>query len=114
MIPSVFIKMFLVAWVAVAQRISGELRLQVTDVTGSTLQASGSIVGQATGVERTFETDDTGRSTIRGLPPGRYELIVRSTGFGPHSDVIEIQSQLPIEHRVTLDLLPLNTTVDVT
>ena len=114
MIRSVFIKTFLVAWVAVAQRISGEIRLQVTDVTGSTLQASGSIVGRATGVERTFETDDTGHSTLRGLPPGRYELIVRSTGFAPHSDVIEIQSQLPIEHRVTLDLLPLNTTVDVT
>jgi hypothetical protein len=113
-VRSVFIKTFLFAWVAFAQRISGELRLQVTDVTGSTLQASGTIVGQATGVERTFETDDTGRSTIRGLPPGRYELIVRSTGFAPHSDVIEIQSQLPIEHRVTLDLLPLNTTVDVT
>src|SRR5437867_2522491 len=114
MIRSVFIKTFLVAWVAVAQRISGELRLQVTDVTGSTLQASGSIVGRATGVERTFETDDTGHSTLRGLPPGRYELIVRSTGFAPHSDVVEIQSQLPIEQRVKLDVLPLNTTVDVT
>src|SRR5437773_2827161 len=50
MIRSVFIKTFLVAWVAVAQRISGEIRLQVTDVTGSTLQASGSIVGRSTGV----------------------------------------------------------------
>jgi len=101
-------------WRAEAQRISGEIRLQVTDVTGSALRASGSIVGQATGVERTFETDDTGRYAIRGLPPGRYELIVRSTGFAPHSDVVEIQSQLPIEQRVKLDVLPLNTTVDVT
>ena len=63
---------------ALAQRISGELRLQVTDVTGAILRATGSISGQATGVDRTFETDEMGRFTIRALPPGRHSTIVES------------------------------------
>ena len=85
---------------ALAQRISGELRIQATDATGAGLRATGTIVGQATGVDRTFETDEAGRFTIRTLPPGRYELTVRSEGFAAKTVSIEIESQLPREQRV--------------
>ena len=79
MIRSLLMQSFLLAsiaalagtWRAEAQRISGEIRLQVTDVTGSAIQASGRIVGQATGVERTFELryeEDRIRITVDGKP----------------------------------------------
>jgi hypothetical protein len=96
------------------QRISGELRLQVTDPQGAAVQANCKIIGEATGVERTFQTDETGRSTVRALPPGRYALVVSSDGFAPLSDAIEIESQLPLEHQVTLQLSRLTSTIEVT
>src|SRR5947209_2458166 len=69
------------ASVAFPQRISGELRLQVTDPAGGGIRAVGAVVGQATGVERMFETDENGRVTLRGLPLGRYEVVIGSEGF---------------------------------
>ena len=107
------IAVFAGASLALGQRISGELRLQVTDPTGSGIHATATIVGQATGVDRTFETDEEGHFTVRGLPLGRYELTLRTEGFLSKTELIEITSQLPLEHRVSLEITPLTTTIDV-
>jgi hypothetical protein len=96
-----------------AQRISGELRLQVKDPTGAGLHATGTITGQTAGVNRTFETDSTGQAILRALPPGRYELIFRSEGFSAKTISLDIQSQLPLEQQVSLEVTPLSTTVEV-
>src|SRR5713226_9034128 len=95
------------------RRTSGELRLQVTDSSGGGLQASGSLVGRATGIERAFQTDDAGRYTSRALPFGRYRLLVEHPSFAPYSAVFEIRSEAPLEYRVTLDVAPIETTVTV-
>src|SRR5262249_23445876 len=99
--------------VAFAQRISGELRLQVTDPAGGGIRAVGVVVGQATGVERMFETDENGRVTLRGLPQGRYEVVIGSEGFAKKTELLEIDSQLPLEHVVGLEISPLTTPVEV-
>jgi TonB dependent receptor/Carboxypeptidase regulatory-like domain len=109
----VFVVIAFVTPVVRGQRITGELRLVVTDPLGAALQASGTIVGEATGVNRTFATDESGRFIVRALPPGKYQVIVRREGFEPQSAVIEIQSQLPLEHRVTLRIARLNSSVEV-
>ena len=96
-----------------AQRISGELRLRVTDPTGGGIRAVGTVVGQATGVDHMFQTDETGRFTLRGLPLGKYELTIRSEGFSKKVELVEISSQLPLEHLVMLEIVPLATTIDV-
>src|SRR5437667_3452553 len=101
------------ASVAFPQRISGELRLQVTDPAGGGIRAVGAVVGQATGVERMFETDENGRVTLRGLPLGRYEVVIGSEGFSKKTELLEIDSQLPLEHVVRLEISPLTTTVEV-
>jgi hypothetical protein len=98
---------------AYAQRISGELRLQVIDATGGGVRATGAIVGEATGVDRTFQTDEMGRFTFRGLPLGKYELSVTGQGFLPAAQAIEVDSEIPFEHLVKLELTPLNVTIDV-
>src|SRR2546427_9955608 len=86
------------ASVAFPQRISGELRLQVTDPAGGGIRAVGGVVGQATGVERMVETEENGRVTLRGLPLGRYEVVIVSEGFSKKTELFEIDSQLPLEH----------------
>src|SRR5207249_2564129 len=96
-----------------AQRLSGELRLRVTDPTGGGIRAIGTIVGQATGVDHAFETDENGRFTLRGLPLGKYGLTIQSEGFSKKVEVVEINSQLPLEHLVMLEIVPLATTIDV-
>ena len=108
-----FIAVCVVASVAFPQRISGELRLQVTDPAGGSIRAVGAVVGQATGVERMFETDENGRVTLRGLPLGRYEVVIGSEGFSKKTELLEIDSQLPLEHVVRLEISPLTTTVEV-
>src|SRR5215471_5603650 len=98
---------------ALAQRISGELRLQVMDSTGAGLHAAGSIVGELTGVNRSFETDEQGKFVLRGLPPGRYQLTVRSEGFAEKLVPLEIVSELPLDQRVSLEVRHLSTTIEV-
>ena len=107
------IALFAATSASFGQRISGELRLQVTDPTGAGLHATGSIAGSATGVDRTFETDDAGRFIVRALPPGRYQLTVQSEGFTAKTIAVQIDSQLPVEQRVSLDVTPLSTTIEV-
>src|SRR5215470_9406479 len=99
---------------ALGQRISGELRLHVMDATGGGLHATGNIVGRAAGVDRTFETDEAGQAIVRALPPGRYEVTIRSAGFSAKTISVDIQSQLPIDQHVRLEVTPLSTTIEVT
>src|SRR6516162_5133098 len=96
-----------------AQRISGELRLQVIDSTGAALRAGGNIVGETTGVSRAFETDEQGRFVIRGLPPGTYALTLRREGFAEKVVPVQITSELPLEQRIILEITPISTTVEV-
>src|SRR4051812_4961371 len=97
----------------IAQRISGELRLQITDLTGAGLHAKGSIIGESTGVNRPFETDETGKLAIRSLPLGQYQLIIQSEGFASKREAVEIVSQLPLDERITLAVSQVSTTIEV-
>jgi hypothetical protein len=101
------------ATAAFAQRISGELRLQVTDLTGAGLHAKGTIAGESVGINRPLETDETGKLVIRSLPPGKYQLILQSDGFAAKRLTVEIASELPLEERVSLELSQVNTTIEV-
>src|SRR5206468_11399442 len=53
------------------------------------------------------------RVTLRGLPLGRYEVVIGSEGFSKKTELLEIDSQLPLEHVVRLEISPLTTTVEV-
>ena len=112
--PVLLAILFGFATVALGQRVSGELRLSVTDATGGGVHATGMILGRAAGVDRSFETDETGHTIVRALPPGRYEVTIRSEGFTARTISIDIQSQLPLEQQVRLEVTPLSTTIEVT
>jgi len=105
--------LFLVSIPAAAQRISGELRLLVMDSAGGPVEAGAHLVGDATGVDREFHTDPTGRYTARSLPFGKYTLTVSRQGFTTQSALLEIRSELPLDYSVRLGVAPVETTVVV-
>src|SRR2546423_4627107 len=103
----------LIALPLAAQRGTGELRLTVKDPAGLPLEATGTVIGQATQVRMRFTTSAEGVYFIRALPFGAYRLQVERSGFAPFSGLVEIRSEAPLDYRVTLGVNVVETSVVV-
>jgi outer membrane receptor protein involved in Fe transport len=96
-----------------AQPPAGEIRLEVKDPSGAAVEASGKLESLAPGVQRNFQTDAQGTSTLGNLPYGRYRLTVSRAGFSTQSVVIDLRSGTPVSRTVTLALAAQTSRVDV-
>ena len=96
-----------------AQAGTGELRIRVTDQSGSPLQSVVEIVSSANDYRETFSTDERGVVAVKRLPFGAYGVAVRREGFAPFSDRFEIRSVVPIELPVSLTIAPIRSDVTV-
>jgi hypothetical protein len=103
----------LVAFVAFGQAGTGELRLLVTDPSGSPVQASVRLASQVNQYSRTFDADAAGRAIAKRLPFGLYTVAVSHTGFTTAKQLIDIRSALPKELKVELALGAVQTTMNV-
>ena len=112
-IIAIFTLFFLCALNAWAQRVRGELRLEVHDPHGTALSPSGELVSEANGFRRTFVAGSEGRYVAQDLPFGVYRLSLHAEGFAPWSDLVEIRSEVPMRVAVTLGVAPLTTRVEV-
>ena len=92
---------------------NGEIRLAVKDQVGNVLIATGTLENLATGVSRSFQTDDRGQVLLSGLSFGRYRLEVAQQGFTPQVSLIDVESVTPITRTLTLSLGGLAFNVDV-
>ena len=92
----------------------GELRLTVTDASGSRLRSGVELVSEANKFRELLETDAQGILIAKRLPFGVYSLAVTRDGFTTFAGLVEIQSALPTDYRVTLSLAPLQAQVTVT
>src|SRR2546425_340183 len=104
---------FLCALNARAQRVRGELRLEVHDPHGAALSPAGELISEANGIRRTFVAGPEGRYVAQDLPFGIYRVSLQAEGFAPWSDLVEIRSELPVRMDVTLGVAPLTTRVEV-
>src|SRR5213595_219481 len=104
---------FLSAVGARAQRVRGELRLEVHDPHGTALSPAGELVSEANGFRRTFVAGPEGRYIAQDLPFGVYRLSLQAEGFAPWSDLVEIRSEVPMRLAVTLGVAPVTTQVQV-
>src|SRR5690349_8601142 len=75
---------------AFAQDRTGELRLNVTDPSGATVQAHCEIVSQANHFLLAFETNAQGEYTLKELPFGSYKVTVQHPGFAPFTALVEV------------------------
>src|SRR6266403_5784950 len=96
-----------------AQRVRGELRLEVHDPHGAAVSPTGELVSEANGVRRAFVAGPEGRYLAQDLPFGVYRLSLQAEGFAPWSDLVEIRSEVPLRVAVTLGVAPLTTRVEV-
>lgn len=109
-----YLALFLLGATALlAQSNVGELRLRVTDPSGSGVKSSIELVCEANEFRKTFVTDDAGSIAAKRLPFGVYRIQVEQQGFAPFSDSVEIRSAAPTEYHVALTMAAVNTSVTV-
>jgi outer membrane receptor protein involved in Fe transport len=92
-----------------AERLTGEIRLEVKDPSGAPMKVSGRLENLADGSYRNFQTDAHGSYTLANTPYGRYRLQLSRSGFATQSILIDVQSNAPIARTVTM---PLGATAD--
>src|SRR5712692_238444 len=96
-----------------AQRVRGELLLEVHDPHGTAVSPDGELVSEANGFRRTFAAGPDGRYVAQDLPFGVYRLSLQAEGFAPWSDLVEIRSEVPVRVTVTLGVASVTTQVEV-
>jgi outer membrane cobalamin receptor len=109
----IFALFFLCALNAWAQRVRGELHLEVHDPHGTPVPSPGELVSESNGFRRTFVAGSEGRYVAQDLPFGVYRLSLQAEGFALWSDLVEIRSEVPVRLAVTLGVAPLTTRVEV-
>src|SRR5215467_3221978 len=105
--------LFLCAPRTPAQRVRGELHLEVHDAQGAALAPSGELSSEANQFRRTFTVGTDGHYQAQDLPFGVYRLTLHSEGFAPWSDLVEIRSEVPVHLAVTLGVASVTTQVQV-
>src|SRR5579863_5878684 len=82
---SVFTVILLLCAIGFAQQSTGSARLAgtVLDPGGSPIQNATVVVKNDAGLSRTIQTDEAGRFSADGLPPGGYSVDVSANGFAP-------------------------------
>ena len=103
----------LIVFSAFGQTNTGELRLLVTDPSGSPVPASVTLLSDVNKYKRTFEADAEGRVIAKRLSFGLYTVSVSYSGFSSSQVRVDIRSAFPKELKVPLALGPVRTTVDV-
>jgi len=83
-----------------------------TSITGTVLDPSGAVVVNAavevrnpvSGFYRTTVTDATGKFTIPNVPFNPYHLTITSKGFAPYVQDVDVESAVPINLSVNLNV----------
>src|ERR1700736_2071367 len=97
-----------------AQRVRGELRIEVHDSDGAAVAADAVLLSEANQLHRTFKIPQDGRYTAQDLPFGVYRLNINAEGFAPWSKLVDIRSEVPLRIPVTLGVAPVATQIQVT
>jgi outer membrane cobalamin receptor len=95
------------------QSLTGELRLTVTDASNLPLESTVALVSESNQIAQRLETDTQGVLIAKRLPFGRYRLEISHTGFATETTLLEIQSAVPLERHVVLNVAPVQAEVTV-
>jgi hypothetical protein len=104
---------FLLAAGQFGQSTSGELRISVRDSVGLPVQCEVTLVSEANDVSQQLATAADGMSVVKRLPFGQYQIAINQPGFAPYEALVDIDSILPREYRITLTPAPVQAQVTV-
>lgn len=96
-----------------AQRVRGELRIEVRDPQAAPVPTQAELVSEGNQFRRTFQVGADGRYVVQDLAFGVYRLSVSTEGFAPWSGLVEIHSEVPVRVSVSLGLAAVETQVQV-
>src|SRR5262249_7830764 len=99
---------------APAQRLRGELHLEIRDPKGASVAAQGELLSEGNAFRRNFQIPNDGHYVLPDLPFGMYRLNLNAEGFASWSDVVNVHSEVPLKLGVTLGVAPVTTQVQVT
>src|SRR5437764_14207064 len=83
-----------------AQRMRGELRLEVRDPHGGAVSSAGELVSEANGARRAFVAGPPGRYVAQDLLCGVYRLTLHAAGFAAWRTLAAIRSSVPVRASV--------------
>lgn len=106
--------LFLSATPADAQRVRGELRIEVRDPQDAAVAPSAELASDVNEFHREFQVAADGRYVAQDLPFGVYRLRLKAVGFANWAGRVEIPSEVPVHLSVRLGVAPVATQVDVT
>jgi hypothetical protein len=98
---------------ACAQRVRGELHIEVRDPQGATLAASAELVSDALQFHQTFAVPSDGLCVVKNLAFGVYNLTLTSKGFASRTERVEIRSEVPVRIPVSMALAAVSSEVQV-
>ena len=96
-----------------ANRLEGELIVEVRDPAGLPVAARVHLQSRAPLFETTAACNTEGQAHLKRLPFGIYQLRVAHPDFAEFAERLEIRSELPTSRQVTLDITPIETTLTV-
>jgi len=91
----------------------GEIRLQITDPSGTALRARCILSGLSNSVSISTQTDAQGVWSAHDLPFGSYRLYVSRNGFAPQILEINVTSTVPATRQIALQLQGVATAITV-
>ncbi len=104
---------FLLVFSLSALAQTGQVRIDVKDPSGAAASASGTLSRLSAGLTQSYETDAQGHYMFGGLTPGRYRLEVVAQGFASQALLVDVDSDMPVELPITLQVGSDTTRVDV-
>ena len=96
-----------------ANRLEGELIVEVRDPAGLPVAARVHLQSRAPLFETTAACNTEGQAHLKRLPFGIYQLRIAHPDFAEFTELLEIRSELPASRQVTLDITPIETTLTV-
>ena len=92
---------------------AGVVKGTVKDPSGAVIPgATVTIYNPVTGFDRTASTDASGSFTFNNVPFNPYHLTVTATGFAPHVQDVDLNSGVPVNLNIALQVSGGKTTVD--
>src|SRR5262245_1671045 len=110
---SAFLTAALVLAIQFGQSSSGELRIVVHDSSGLPVECRATLLSEANDISQALETDTDGQSVAKRLPFGRYRISIDQPGFARYDALVDIDSVVPREYRITLTPAPVQAAVTV-